>query len=152
MTRSAADPQEVSAFSILGDALEAAAESIGDATSDASASAKDAARKVKSGISSGAYHAAYGLSFGLVFGGVFLKELLPRDSAVRRGLEEGAEAAFDAIAVRKAHEAPPKEEAPARAPRTRSKAAPKPAAKATAKPAAGPRTRKTVRVARNPPE
>lgn len=139
MAKTAADPHEAHAFSILGDALEAAAESIGDATSDASESARIAARKVKSGISSGAYHAAYGLSFGLVFSGVFLKELLPQDSAVRRGLEEGAEAAFDAIAVRKAH-AEPVEEPPVRAAKPRARAV-----KATT---AAPRKRRTTRVAK----
>ncbi|MET0314105.1 MAG: hypothetical protein ABW275_06890, partial [Hansschlegelia sp.] len=37
---------------------------------------------------------------------VFLKELLPENSSVRRGLEEGAEAAFDAVAARKAGASP----------------------------------------------
>lgn len=102
MAATVADSNETSALSILGDALEAAAESIGDASANASESAKIAAAKVKSGVSAGAYHGAYGVAFGLVFTGVFLKELLPADSAVRRGFEEGAEAAFDAVAARKA--------------------------------------------------
>lgn len=135
MARTVAESDEANAFSILGDALEAAAESIGDATSDASASAKHAARKVKSGVSAGAYTAAYGFSFGIVFGGVFLKELLPSDSAIRRGLEEGAEAALDAIAARRHHEPLHEQEEaePPRAPRARSRAAAKPGATATAR-------------------
>jgi hypothetical protein len=105
MSTITAEKQENSVLASLGDALEAAAESIGDARSSASEQAEIAARKVKSGVSAGAYHAAYGLSFGVVFGAVFLKELLPESSALRRGFEEGAEAAIDAIAVRKGYDA-----------------------------------------------
>ena len=143
MARTVAKSDETNAFSILGDALEAAAESIGDATSDASASAKHAARKVKSGVSAGAYTAAYGLSFGIVFGGVFLKELLPGDSAIRRGLEEGAEAALDAIAARRSHEPLHEEDEAAVPPRAGSRASAKPAASkpAATKPAATARKR-----------
>jgi hypothetical protein len=89
---------ESNPFSVLGEALEAAAESVGDARSDASASAKVAAAKVQSGVTTGAYYAAYGVSYGLVFSGVFLKELLPANNVVRRGFEDGAEAAIDAAA------------------------------------------------------
>jgi hypothetical protein len=78
-------------ISVLGEALEAAAGSVHDARTDATASAKVAAAKVQSGISKGAYYSAYGVSYGAVFGGVFLKELLPADSALRRGFEEGVQ-------------------------------------------------------------
>jgi hypothetical protein len=88
-------------LSVLGEALESAAETFGDATTNARASAKVAAKKVRSTLSTGAYKSAYGVSYGVVFGGVFLKELLPENNTLRRGFEEGAEAAFDAVASRK---------------------------------------------------
>lgn len=89
-------------LSILGEALESAAESFGAASVNARESARGAAKKVKNGFGSGVYHAAYGLSFGLVYSAVFLTELLPEDSVVRRGFEEGSEAARDAVAGKKA--------------------------------------------------
>ncbi len=98
-------------LSILGEALESAAESFGAASVNARASAKGAAKKVKNGFGAGVYHAAYGISFGLVYGAVFVTELLPEDNVVRRGFEEGAEAARDAIASKKA--AAPSKPAPA---------------------------------------
>ncbi|MES1171624.1 MAG: hypothetical protein ABUL77_00165 [Bacteroidota bacterium] len=79
-------------LSALGDALDAASQSISDARADASVSARAAARKVQSGVGFGAYYTAYGVSYGLVFSGVFLKELLPAQSALRRGFEDGADA------------------------------------------------------------
>jgi hypothetical protein len=90
-----------SPLSVLGEALESAAETFGDATTNARASAKVAAKKVRETLSAGAYKSAYGVSYGVVFGGVFLKELLPENNVLRRGFEEGAEAAFDAVASRK---------------------------------------------------
>ena len=95
-------PSEANPFTVLGDALEAAADSVGDARADATASAKAAATKVRSGVSAGAYYTAYGASYGVVFGAVFLKELLPADTALRRGfergVEDGAKAAIGAVA------------------------------------------------------
>jgi hypothetical protein len=88
-------------LSVLGEALESAAETFGDATTNARASATLAARKVKSTLSTGVYRSAYGASYGVVFGAVFLKELLPEGNSLRRGFEEGAGAAFDAVASRK---------------------------------------------------
>jgi len=88
-------------LSVLGEALESAAESFGDATTNARASAKVAARKVRTTLGAGVYKSAYGVSYGVVFGGVFLKELLPENNTLRRGFEEGAEAAFDAVPTRK---------------------------------------------------
>jgi hypothetical protein len=88
-------------LSVLGEALDAAAQSIGDARTDATASAKLAALKVRSGASVGAYYSAYGVSYGLVFSGVFLKELLPANNVFRRGFEDGAQAgARTAVALR----------------------------------------------------
>jgi len=89
-------------FSVLGEALESAAETFGDATINARASAKVAAGTVKATLSTGAYKSAYGVSYGLVFGAVFLKELLPESNVIRRGFEEGAEAGLGAVASRKA--------------------------------------------------
>ena len=93
---------ESNPFTVLGEALEAAADSIGDARTDATASAKVAAAKVQSGVSAGAYYTAYGVSYGLVFSGVFIKELLPTNSSIRRGFEQGysdgSKAAVGAVA------------------------------------------------------
>ena len=88
-------------LSILGEALESAVETFGEATTSARESAKLAATNVKVVVGYGTYKLAYGISYGLVFGGVFVKELLPESNSLRRGFEEGAEAAFDAAARRK---------------------------------------------------
>ena len=88
-------------LSILGEALESAVETVGEATTNARESAKLAATNVKVVVGYGSYKLAYGISYGLVFGGVFVKELLPESNSLRRGFEEGAEAAFDAAARRK---------------------------------------------------
>lgn len=85
---------ESNPLSVLGEALDAASQSISDARADATASAKAAALKVQTGVGVGAYYAAYGVSFGVVFSGVFLKELLPLNNALRRGFEDGAQAAI----------------------------------------------------------
>jgi hypothetical protein len=98
---SIAESHDENALSALGEAFETAAGSLGSARANATEHAKIAAAKVQSTVSAGAYHGAYGLSYGVVFTAVFLKEFLPRNSAVRRGFEEGAEAAFDAVAVRR---------------------------------------------------
>ena len=113
-TTASAD-SESNPFSVLGDALEAAAQSMGDARVDATASAKVAAAKVQSGVTAGAYYTGYGVSYGVVFTGVFLKELLPVDNAFRRGIEQGAVDGTEA-AVEAAHKVvglPPEEDAEA---------------------------------------
>jgi len=107
---------ESNPLSVLGEALDAASQSIGDARTDATASAKAAALKVQSTVGTGAYYTAYGVSYGLVFSGVFLKELLPTNNAVRRGFEDGAQAAIkSAVNIRAGSkilkEAAPEEEA-----------------------------------------
>ena len=91
------------ALAALGDALEAASGTIGSVRTSVTGSVRSAAGKVGSVVSAGAYHGAYGASYGIVFTAVFLKEFLPVGSTVRRGLEEGAEAAFDAVAARPDH-------------------------------------------------
>jgi hypothetical protein len=98
------DDPKSNPLSVLGEALDAAAESIGDARADATESAKAAARKVQSGVSTGAYYTAYGVSYGVVFSGVFLKELLPVNNVIRRGFEDGAQAAIrTAVSIRGGH-------------------------------------------------
>ncbi len=72
-------------LSFLGPALESAADSAG-------AVAKSAQKH----LAVGTYKAAYGISYGLVYATVFLTELLPKDNILRRGFEEGAEAALEA--------------------------------------------------------
>jgi hypothetical protein len=90
------------ALSALGEALDAASVSVSHARADATQSAKLAAAKVQSGVSVGAYYSAYGISYGFVFTGVFIKELLPLNNPIRRGLEDGAVAAIDAAESRRA--------------------------------------------------
>ncbi len=94
MTTTTKAAEDSNPLSALGEALDAASESISDARADATADAKAAALKVQSSVSAGAYYAAYGVSYGVVFSGVFLKELLPTNNAIRRGFEDGAEAAI----------------------------------------------------------
>ena len=90
-----------SAMESLAVAMENAIDYIGGATASAGASVKTAAGKTGDVIGVGAYKGAYGVSYGLVFGAVFLKELLPAGNVVRRGFEDGAQAAFEAIEDRK---------------------------------------------------
>jgi len=85
------------ALSALGEALDSAAESVSHARADATESAKLAAARVHIGVSTGAYYTAYGISYGLVFSGVFLKELFPVNNPIRRGFEDGAAAAIEAV-------------------------------------------------------
>jgi hypothetical protein len=124
MSDVAADAPERNTFSALGEALESAAQYVSGAGATAGASVKAAAGKSGAAVSVGSYKAAYGLSYGVVFAGVFLKELLPNGSSVRRGFEDGADAAFDAIEARKAPVEPEEalEPAPAKARRIRKTA------------------------------
>ena len=85
-----------------GDSIfESSSKGFTDAATDARAAAKIAAQNVKDGFGWSVYKAAFGVSFGVVFTGVFLTELLPAQNVLRRGLEDGADAAFDAIEARK---------------------------------------------------
>lgn len=118
------ETSEASSLTALGEALESAAESIRATTGTGVVRrTRNAARKVGSLVSSGAYHTAYGCSYGVVFSGVFLKEFLPESSAVRRGLEQGSQAAIDAVASRRAEEAIDVTEKPVRR-RTTKRAVP----------------------------
>ncbi len=101
MSDIAAETPERNAFTALSDVLGTAAGYVSEAGASAGASVKVAAEKSGAAVGVGAYKAAYGASYGLVFGAVFLKELLPAGNVVRRGFEEGAEAAFEAIEARK---------------------------------------------------
>lgn len=93
---------EHSALEGVSTAVENAIDYIGAAGASAGASVKSAAGKAGEVIGVGAYKGAYGASYGIVFAAVFLKELLPTGNVVRRGFEDGAHAAFDAIDERKA--------------------------------------------------
>lgn len=85
-----------SAFHILGDTLESAAETFEEATANAHDSAKRAAVVTKSALANALYKTCYGISYGAVYSSVFLVELIPDGSRVRRSFEEGAEAALEA--------------------------------------------------------
>jgi hypothetical protein len=115
-----------SAFHILGDTLESAAESFEEATANAQQSAKRAAEVTKSALAIALYKACYGISYGAVYSSVFLVEILPDGGNMKRGFTEGAEAAI--TARKKATE----------------RKAPKPAAKRPAK--AKGRASKTVKM------
>ena len=90
MSSDVIEAEESDAFSILGEALESAAERFGDLTAGARDSARSAAHTVQKAVGTGVYKGSYGLSFGLVFGAVFLTELLPEGNTLRRGLTDGA--------------------------------------------------------------
>jgi hypothetical protein len=83
-------------FASLGEALETAAEHFEEGSANARQSAKNAAGTTQRIFKVGLYNTAYGLSYGLVFATVYLTEMLPKDGVLRRGLEEGADAAFEA--------------------------------------------------------
>ena len=83
-------------FSILGDALESAAESLEQATANAPESARRAAQTTRRALGTGFYKACYGLSFGVVYSAVFIAELVPENSTIARAFREGADAAREA--------------------------------------------------------
>ncbi|WP_020179878.1 hypothetical protein [Methylopila sp. M107] len=89
------------AFASIQEAVENAVEYVGAAGASAGASVKSAAGKSGELIGVGAYKGAYGVSYGVVFSAVFLKELLPVGNSLRRGFEDGADAAFTAVEARK---------------------------------------------------
>lgn len=84
-----------SVFSVLGDTLESAAESFEEATANSKDSAKRAAATTKRALANGVHKTAYGLAYGIVYSAVFVNELMPKGSLIRRGFEEGSEAAID---------------------------------------------------------
>ena len=84
-----------SAFHILGDTLESAAESFEEVTANAHDSAKRAAAVTKSALGTALYKTCYGISYGAVYSSVFLVELLPDGSKVREAFTEGAESALE---------------------------------------------------------
>ena len=86
----------VSAFHILGDTLESAAESFEEATANAHESARRAAGVTKSALANALYKACYGISYGAVYSSVFLVEMMPEGGKMRSGFTEGAEAAITA--------------------------------------------------------
>ena len=51
----------------------------------------------ESGLSQAVYTAAYGVGYGVAFPALFLFGLLPQDSAVARGIRDGARAALDSF-------------------------------------------------------
>ena len=86
---------------LLAEALEAAAAAAdGSAPTDTTSFTRTAAARFQSSIGKGAYYTTYGVSYGVVFTGVFLKELLPSESSLRRGFEQGvADGAKAAVGV-----------------------------------------------------
>jgi len=115
-----------SAFHILGDTLESAAETFEEVTANAHDSAKRAAAVTRSALANAVYKACYGIAYGAVYSSVFLVEIMPEGGNLKRGFTEGAESALEA-----------RKKAAAR------KATPKPKAKRTAK--ARPRASKSVK-------
>ena len=104
MSTKAKTAVDTNAFADLGDALGSAAERFESGAADARESAKRAAGSAQRAAKVGLYNVAYGMSYGLVYATVFMTELLPKDSTFRRGLEEGADAAFEAQAAKEAEE------------------------------------------------
>lgn len=139
-----ATKEESNPFSVLGDALESAAETFEEATSNAKSSAKKAAGTTKRAFCNLVHKTAYYSSYGVIYSSVFLTELWPTDNPWRVGLEEGATAAIDDR--KKARELKPSkkkevahEEMSEEAPKAKSKAK---AAKAEPAPAPATRGRK----------
>ncbi len=86
---------ESNAFSVLGDALESAAENFEEATVNAKDSAKKAAHTARRALGNGVHKTAYGAAYGIVYASIFLTELWPEDNVLRRGLVDGASAAIE---------------------------------------------------------
>jgi len=128
MSTTAQKTAEANPFSSLGEALGSAAERFEEGASHARDSAKHDAGSTHRAVKVGLYNAAYGISYGLVFSTVYLTELLPKDSTIRRGLEEGADAAFEAQAKRSPHSS--EEEAPAKPKKAKKAKAKQPAKEA----------------------
>jgi hypothetical protein len=85
-----------SAFHILGDTLESAAETFEEATANAHDSAKRAAVVTRSALASALYKTCYGISYGAVYSSVFLVELMPEGGTLKKGFTDGAEKALEA--------------------------------------------------------
>jgi len=85
-----------SAFHILGDTLESAAETFEEVTANAHDSAKRAASVTKSALANALYKTCYGLAYGAVYSSGFLVEILPEGGNLKRGFTEGAESALEA--------------------------------------------------------
>ena len=111
-----------SAFHILGDTLESAAETFEEATANAHDSAKRAAEVTKSALSNALYKTCYGLAYGAVYSSVFLVEIMPDGGNLKRGFTEGAESALGARKKVAERKAAPKPKAK-RSTRTRVRAA-----------------------------
>jgi hypothetical protein len=100
-----------SAFHILGDTLETAAESFEEATANAHDSAKRAAEVTKSALSNALYKTCYGIAYGAVYSSVFLVEIMPEGGTLKRGFIEGAESAIEARKKAAERKAAPKSKA-----------------------------------------
>jgi hypothetical protein len=87
---------DAGAFSAFGETLETVAVRVKEGAATVSHSAKQASGTVGRAFTVGIYNTAYWTSYGVVYTTVFLKELLPADNTLRRGLEEGAVAALEA--------------------------------------------------------
>ncbi|PTX97294.1 hypothetical protein DB346_20015 [Verrucomicrobia bacterium LW23] len=88
-------------FADIEAALGSASEHFHDTAAHARESAKVAAGNVKHAVNTGIFNAGFGFSYGVVFTSVFLTELLPENSSLRKGLEQGADAALEAHARRR---------------------------------------------------
>jgi hypothetical protein len=100
-----------SAFHILGDTLESAAETFEEVTANAHDSAKRAAAVTKSALANAIYKTCYGIAYGAVYSSVFLVEVLPEGSNLKRGFTEGAESAIEARKKAVARKTAPKPKA-----------------------------------------
>jgi hypothetical protein len=100
-----------SAFHILGDTLESAAETFEEVTANAHDSAKRAAEVTKSALASALYKTCYGISYAAVYSSVFFVEMLPEGGNSKRGFTEGAESALEARKKARARKATPKPKA-----------------------------------------
>ncbi|WP_020179765.1 hypothetical protein [Methylopila sp. M107] len=101
MTATAIVPSDRSFGSSARGATRTAFDAISGAAAVVAGSVKSAVVRTGEIAGAGVYRGSYGLSYGVVFSGVFVKELLPNGNALRRGFEDGSEAAFDAVEARK---------------------------------------------------
>jgi hypothetical protein len=84
--------------------LEDIAGSVRRGAADARVAAENTIPYVRSAVGTGVYWLCYGLSFGAVYTAELAMQVVPDDSPIRRGFEDGARDAHEARAPRTAHE------------------------------------------------
>lgn len=95
-----------STVDLPGGALNSAMEAVKDATADAAEAAAKAPEEIRKLLSRTVYGGFYYLSYGAVFSALTLARLIPKNSAVARGIRDGAAAARETFEAEEKAESP----------------------------------------------